>query len=423
MTTNDDVTDWQSASLALLKEPHDFSLWQKLIYSAEYPEGRLLDVTSSELQKAQLRQSYESLLRKYPLLSKYWIAYSLWERKLGDDLRAEEIFNDGLRFVALDLTYWVAYLTFKVETISGNIKQVFELFEEARQVIGFHYYAFEFYALYINFLKTYATSENDFENKLALLLRLLMDIPLYDNAEMFKEILSFIEPKQHSFKHLTYFLGEDVLKSIRKDSKNNSNIISKKIGKIVSDAFVVAQYKCFDLYAFEKDIKMPISCGLNKLAASERDNWEKYLTYVELNYPFSYVGQLFERVLLLMSQFSNFYTQYANYLISHRKFEAASVVLQRGVSILSNEGTLMVLLQLIDLQLYLGHVKRARDLVASYIMTNKNVPAKMYGKLLEIEALMSLNEGTYMLQLAKEITDASTSKTLSEKIKLFSLTT
>lgn len=421
-TENENGNDWQAVSLKLLKEPHNFELWQQFIYCSENPDGRPLDVTSSNIKKSQLRQSYESFLRKYPLLSKYWIAYAHWEQKLSNLPRAQVIFAKGLRYLRLDLHYWLAYLRFQIETISDNIDAVADLFEDAREAIGFHFYSFEFYSLYITFLKTYSTPENRYNDKLALLLRLIMEIPMYDFAALFKEVIAFIQPQSNnSFKHLESFVGPVVLKTMKKDFNNNSNSILKKVTKLVSDTYVVSQYKSYELYTFEKNLASPISYILSEPSSQERGNWSQYLTFVEHNFPFEYVFQLYRRCTYMTSLYSEFYEKFSDYLISNKRINLSREILQLGVSLVPNHGNITLLLKLVDLEIYNGKIHRARDLVVSYILSNKNVPVKIFDKLLEVEIYMSGGNEEYLCHMTREIIKVTKSTTYFQKIRNFTI--
>lgn len=420
MVDNDDTNDWQSVSLALFKDPHDFTLWQKLVNCAEYQTGRLLDVTASPSQRDLLTQSYESFLRKYPLLSKYWIAFATWQRKLADSKAADDVFQRGLRNVSADVHYWVAYLTFKVETISDNIADVAALFEAAREKIGFNYHAYEFYSLYIAFLKTYSTPENKFTEKLALLLRLTMEVPLYDFAGLYREIFAFIEPHKQSFQHLKCFVGEDNLKKLRKECNNNGKLIQKRLHKIVLDAYTVAQYKSYELFRYEKEIPSPTSYSMDLIPAQKREIWRNYLEFVEFNYPFSYVVQLYERCTCLMPD-AEFFHKYVDFLLSQNKVALAQSILQRGISLDAVTDSASLLARLVDLQIYTGRISRARDLLASFIMCNKSVSVQIYDKLLEIEAFVSRNDGEHICRVAKEIVSATKLRSYFFKLRRFEI--
>ena len=418
--TNEDPNDWKSVSLALLKDPHDFLLWQLFVYCAEYQNEALLDSTSTKAQQDLLRHSYDALLRKYPCLSKYWIAYAQWEWKFGSASRADTVFRRGLRTLALDVHYWLAYLTFRVETISEDVMEVAEVFEAARENIGFHYYAYEFYSLYSSFLKTYATAENKFEDKLALLLRLIMEIPLYDYAALFRYILSFIEQKNTSFKHLTHFVGESTLKSIRKECQNNSSLIHKKIHKYVCDAYIVAQYKSYELFKFEKAIPSSVSFTLDKVPVIARETWEQYLVFSEFNYPYQYVVQLYERCIYLKGT-ADAVERYTDYLVSRQKYALARSVLQKGIALYPVQKSSILLCRLVDLEICMGRVVRARDLIASFLMCNKSSPVHVYDKLLEVEALVSRNDEEHICSLVKEIISVTKSNSYFRKIRNFAL--
>ncbi|WPK24251.1 hypothetical protein PUMCH_001518 [Australozyma saopauloensis] len=413
--------DWQGVSLALLKDPHNFKLWQQFVYTVEHQNGTRLDVTSSEAQKTLLRQVYESFLRKYPYICKYWISFAGWERKLDGVDRAEAVFQQGLRFLSLDLHYWVAYLNFLVETISSNVEEVADLFERAREKIGFNYYAYEFYSLYIEFLKTYHTSENKFLDKLALLFRLTMEIPLYDYSSLYKELILFVQPQKQSLSHLTSFLGEANLKTMRKECNNNNNLILQKLNKIITDAYIVVQSQSFEIYAFEKEIPSPVSYTPERLLAATRELWHRYLSFAEYNFPFSYVAQLFDRCVYLTSDYTEFYESYVDYLIKFDKLSLAKSVLNTGCASVSSIGGTVLLLRLVDLEIYEGNVIRARDLLASFIAHNKSTPLCIYDKLLEVEALLSRNDEQHLCLLAKELIKATKSTTYFRKIAQFDI--
>lgn len=420
MADHDGPNDWPSISLALFKEPHDFLLWQNLIYAAEYQTGALLDVTASPSQRDLLDQSYESFLRKYPLLSKYWVAFATWKRKLVDTNAADAVFHRGLLYVSLDVHYWVEYLTFKVETISDNIREILMLFEAAREKIGLHYHAYDFYSLYIRFLRTYATSENKFVEKLALLLRLTMEVPLYDFSGLFREIFAFVEPQNQSFLHLKCFVGEESLKKLRKECNNNGKLIHKRLHKLVSDSYTVSQYKSYELFKFEKELPSPTSWTVDLIPANKRANWNNYLEFVEFNYPCTYVIQLYERCVCLNPS-ADFFHKYVDYLISQKKLALARGILQRGILLDVVKDSVSLLLRLVDLELYSGRISRARDLVASFIMCNKSVSVRIYDKLLEIEAFVSRNDGEHICRVAKEIVSATKLKSYFYKIRRFEI--
>lgn len=71
-------------------------------------------------------------------------------------------------------------MKFKIETISNNIDSILKLFEKSRSFIGFHFYSSEFYELYLEFLDNYKNDNNEFEKKYFILLRIILEIPLYN---------------------------------------------------------------------------------------------------------------------------------------------------------------------------------------------------------------------------------------------------
>lgn len=395
--------EWHSVSLELLKRPYEFELWQKLIHHAEYYNGSILDKTASDAQVHLLEVSYESLLLRFPLLSKYWSAYAEWEFKLGLIHKANSIYLRGVTYVGYDVNYWVDFLRFKLRVVGDNTNELLELFEEARFKIGFNYHASDFYLLYLTFLQSYSTTENLYDKKAVWLFRSVTEIPLYNYSTLYKEFFRIIGPDSLKFDTLRYLLPVSQEKQWKTQSKNNIVAISKKLEKVFADAYVVLQYQSFQLYSFEKDLIPHLHFSSNILSTKEIEIWIRYLDFAEQKYPFPFVYQLYEKCLISTAKYTILVSKFADYLLLKGKFNLFRQVLKRFMVINHNRNNFELLIRLIDIELYLGHHLKARDIVVNYLEINENSPNRVYLKLLEIESLLHHGDEDYLCGLVLQI--------------------
>lgn len=397
------IAGWHSIATKVLKNPECFDSWQRLVYYAEYEDGHLLDKTLNVELIELLRHSYEAFLRKYPLLTNYWAHYALLEFRFSSKSSAESIFLKGLSFGSYDVTYWVGYLNFKLRTITNNVENILLLFEQARLKIGFQYHSSGFYLLYLAFLRTYANDWNGYNEKYAVLLRSLWDIPLYDCSNVLKESLDLVSPQNLSSKTLAILLCGSEVKEIKTQTKNNIKEISKRLERIVKGAFASSQFRSFRLFQFEKGLGEHLFHSREFLSDEILELWGAYLSFVEAEYPHRYTVQLYERCLIATANYISFVVRYVDFMLHHKKFNAARDILKRYLSLVENQSDVILLVRLIDLELYSGNILRARNLVTNYIKYNARVPVVIFEKLFQIEAVIHSNDSEYLCSLAVEI--------------------
>lgn len=395
--------EWNRVSLELLKDPHNFSLWEQLIQTAHQASSVTKKNEDSEEVKL-IRISYESLLNKYPRLFKYWEKYADFEHKLGRFVECELIYLKALKlnnYYSIEL--WNAYLTFKINSISDNVLEVLSIFERARSKIGYHYYSDEFYSLYLNFLSNYSKFDNDvhkFGQKYLVLLRIVIEIPLYNYKVFQKQFLKFLS-LDVTFKQLPYIIPEKDLNNLKKNNNNNLKLIIVKLKKIFTDVFITTQYKSYQLFKFEKFFVKnywdPDYLPVNLLA-----QWDNYLTFLELNnYSKQQIIVTYERCLIILSNYSKFWIRYANYFINNSQFLMAKSVLTRSLKFVSNNDK--ILIKLIHLDVYLGNYLAARDILISLLKSSNKVPLSIYETLISIEFFTNGNNQEYLLQLFKQL--------------------
>lgn len=413
------LDDWDSISLSLLKDPHDFQKWQSLVHFAESQSG-LINKTLNHVEIQNLRKSYEAILEKYPFLLKYWISYALWERKLDHNDKAELIFTRALQVGGHDVTLWVTYLKFKIETLTNDIHQLLELFETARLKIGFHYQSFEFYELYLKFLDTYADKTNNFRKKYILLLRVMLEIPFYNYAAAFELIMEFISPSNSTIEDLSLFMHSSNLKDLKNQFQNNKKLILEAIQKVLADAYVVNQAKSYELFAYERLITGGLNIHkLGPVSLNQLENWDNYLNFVELTYPSDYVSQLYERSLLDTGNDPNIVMKFVTFCIHAGKINKARNILRKALPKTERNVSVKLLVRLCDLEIATGNILMAKDMISRYILVNTSVSNCIFEKLMQIEALISLNDEEYLCNLAYEIMLATNSPVFFEKLLNF----
>lgn len=395
--------EWNQVSLGLLKEPGNFALWQQLIQTAL--RGSSISKKNKDSEELKLiRISYESLLSKYPRLFKYWEQYADFEFRLGRFDECELIYLKALKlnnYYSIEL--WIAYLKFKINSISNNLLEVLSVFETARSKIGYHYYSDEFYSLYLNFLSNYSKFDNDvhkFGEKYLILLRIVIEIPLYNYKIFQKEFLKFLS-SEATFKQLSYFVPERDLNNLKKNNKNNLKLIVVKLKKLFTDVFITTQYKSYQLFKFEKFF-VKNYWDPNNLPVNQLVQWDNYLTFIELNdFPKQLVMINYERCLIITSNFSKFWIRYANYFINNSQFLMAKSVLTRSLKFVSNSDK--ILIKLVNLDIYLGNHLSARDILIDLLKSSNKVPITIYEKLANVEYFISDNNQEHFLELLKQL--------------------
>lgn len=398
------MMNWEQASKSLLKDPSRLELWQTLIYDAESSTKETPHSILGLSRIFVIRQSYRAFLARFPLFSKYWSSLAKWEFKLGSRERASEIFMEGMKFVSFDIDYWVTYLTFISESITDDTKEVLELFEEARYKIGYSYFSGEYYALYLSFLKSYATHENRYMEKYALLLRHVIELPIYNGAIFLKELLEYIAIQNIRKVNLGFLLPDHQLKQLKDQENNNFSTISQKLDKCFRNTFEVSQFKIHEMYLFESQLGRHLQFSSSQMTSEEVDLWHLYLDYIEQNYPFLFLQQVYERLLLVSALSSEFAIRYFNLLLLLNKRSQARSVLERISSFVPTRQKYDALVRLVDLEIHKNNLHRARDLIINNLELNNDIPFEIYEKLVHLESLVNpRDDGTYLCKLTTEI--------------------
>ncbi|KAI5969650.1 hypothetical protein CANMA_001313 [Candida margitis] len=388
---------WTDVSIELIKDPDSFELWQQLIISAEHNDKNGISKSTPPPQLQTLRTSYDRFLTKYPYMYKYWIRYAEWEFKLTDVSTAIKLYEDAFQHLNYCIELWVNYLQFRINTITDNVEQVLGLFEKARGLIGNHFYAYEFYTLYLSFLESYATEENQYRRKYFTLMRIVLDVPLYHYEYFYKKYFELIarvggggDAKLHS--DLQYIVPASEL---QRQSKN----LQQQLKKTFTDSYITIQYKVYELYHFEKRFKRHYN-DVKYISRQQLDAWLQYFDFLELKkYPQSYIELDYWRYLYIAANYPESWIKFADYFVFHGKYNSARQLLIRGWKYL---GHYQVLIKLIDLEIFLKQFVRAKELLITYLKYTVSIPIPIYEKLICIERIFNDNDD-HILNLFKLI--------------------
>lgn len=383
---------WSSISTELVQDPQNFELWQSLIEAAEWNEKRGINKSTSEEELNVLRTSYNSFLEKFPFQFKYWIRYAEWEFKLGNTSTAEQIYLRGLNTqLSHCIELWISYLNFKINTINDNISEILQKFEAARDLIGFHFFGFEFYELYLSFLDNYKNDNNEFEKKYYILLRIILEIPIYHYGIFYKkwfDLIDNLSKVEKLAKQIApYIAPANEIATLA--SKKNTSIFNE-LKKRFTDAYIATQYHSFELYELEKKLipksnKNPQQDN-DLRSRQELDAWMSYIDYLEIKqYPIKFIELVYYRFLYNARNYPQTWSKFADYYIYHAKFNKARKILTDGVKYVDDY---KLLIKLVDLEIFLKNYQRAINLLISYIQYNSNVPIPIRDKVHQVKQLI-----------------------------------
>lgn len=371
---------WNKISTELVQNPNNIELWKELILVSETIDKKPITKSSTSDQITLLKTSYESFLNKFPFEFKYWIKYAIWEFKLGNTDKANEIYLRGLNISPWCIELWIEFLKFKIETISNNIDKVLELFEKSRGFIGFHFYSSEFYELYLGFLDNYKNKENEFEIKYFILLRIILEIPIYNYSFFYKKWFDIIENLSQDEK-----LAKDKLKYIL---PNDNYKIDKKLfaelKKRFTDAYISTQFHTFELYNFEKKL---ITKNKKFMSVQDIHAWLGYIDYLEIKqYPNKFIELVYYRWLYKEITNEEIWLKLTDFYIYHKKFNHARKSLTDALRYVNND--YKVLIKLVDLEIYLKNYQRAINLLIGYLQFNSNIPLPIQEKVMQAKKLI-----------------------------------
>lgn len=385
--------EWIAASTALLRSPDDLELWKKL---TQISLDKLTKASPAQ-DVALARQLYDLLLERFPLLYNYWIQYAELELRIGNTKRAELVYRQGLGKILYCVELWVTFLEFKVSTLTNNLDELFETFEMARGKIGYHYHAYEFYRLYLDFLQHYG-----FEKQYYVLLRIVLEVPLYHYLYFFKKwfdtIARFNQLEGTDREHLLNLVvpASEMEKAKRFDNKQ----LVMYLKKYFVDMYIATQFRVFEVYPLEKELDRPYF-DVAPLSKQQLDAWEAYTTFVELRSTSEVAITLaYERAVVATASYPQLWHQYYRWTKSRQR---RMQILRRAMRYCRDP---VFVVKLADEYAQRQQFLAARDVVVEAIAHSSDVPFMWYELLLLLEWSMSAKDKdaeTYWRGIFEEI--------------------
>lgn len=336
---NDPV--FSKLSLEVARFPKSLEAWEKLLnhlLASVAPLNKSIDPRLYQL----LVSTYKSLLCQFPYLENYHVDYALMEYRLGHIDKVNRIFEHGLSvFNNKSLLLWVSYLKICNETLPHH-KQLLKKYEVAENHIGLHFFAGEFWQLYLEQAKQVSSNPQRFFS----ILRKVLEIPLYSFATFYAMWLQCVEDVRDLSQLRRLGPEEELVNSLKIETYASRRKgprlqeAKKALRKFAREMYLVVErqvLEVFALYESKLNIRYYVSPE-TLIPASEIELWQKYLNYT-INLKLDPLTHLnFQRALLPLAHYDIIWLQYARWLVDWQAdLITAKNVLLRGVSLCSKK--------------------------------------------------------------------------------------
>ncbi|KAK6457717.1 pre-mRNA splicing factor [Scheffersomyces xylosifermentans] len=271
--------------------PNDLTKWEKLlkaldqIYQERYSSGNR-DLIPEALKKT-VKRSYENLLSRFPLLSNYWKAYSIFEFKLNGTKASIDVLEKAVSSFPHSMELWTDYLSALILTL-GDKDDDYQLssirfqYNEALKLNGLNFSSHTLWDKIIEF----ETSIKENSRELLELYRKVTKIPLYQYAQYYNQFTQ-INKNYDAEKIIPKEEFKEYLEKFKKTSANDLSIVEKH--QIVDDyttkVFTSTQAQVTEKWPFESSLSIH-EFSLEKVPEieNETENWVKYLDHEIDNY-------------------------------------------------------------------------------------------------------------------------------------------
>ncbi|AQZ17384.1 PRP42 (YDR235W) [Zygosaccharomyces parabailii] len=340
--------EFSNLTLEVARFPKNLGGWEKLLnhlLAAVSPLNKSIDLKLYQL----LVSTYESLLIQFPYLENYHVDFALIEYRLGHLDKVHRIFDHGLAiFNQKSLLLWISYLKICNEIVPHH-KQLLKKYEIAENHIGLHFFAGEFWQLYLEQVRQRCSHTQKYFS----ILRKVLEIPLYSFATFYAMWLRCVEDVR-DLSQLGRLASEDELFKklkieIHASGRRGPRLQEgkKALKKATREMYLVVQrqvLEIYDLYESKLNIRYYVSPE-TLIPASEIELWQKYLTYT-MNLKLDPLTHLnFQRALLPLANYEIVWIQYARWLVDWQgDLLTAKNVLLQGVSLSSKKCKVLKLL-------------------------------------------------------------------------------
>lgn len=319
----------------------DFDTWLEL---AKHIESYVIIIQKTREMNEEI---YKEILEEYPLCYGYW-------RKLADIYAVQgledktiQTYEESLKYLPVCVELWAAYTSWKASKRPEDEARryfLFRLFERAVEAAGKSFKSSMIWDKYIEFEK----SKKKFENVGSLYFRILQ-IPnerLHDYYSRFK---LFMEAKGRKMEHYGATLPPHPDKStLNIDPNDPCNLYPVYETKVEMHYSALCEVnrqnrlkeiiKTYETTlkeynkrrTFEQNIKRTFFHA-KSLDESQLEVWRKYLEYEENEGNHERIVLLYERCIVPLCYYAEFWERYASYIFKVYGEHAAREIYQRGI--------------------------------------------------------------------------------------------
>ncbi|GAV46849.1 hypothetical protein ZYGR_0A04470 [Zygosaccharomyces rouxii] len=358
-------------TLEVARFPKSLEGWERLLNhltTVASPLNKNIDTRLYQL----LISTYQSFLCQFPYLENYYVDYALLEYRLGHLNKMHRIFQHGLAvFNNKSLLLWTSYLKICNEVVPKS-KQLLEKYELAEDHIGMHFFAGEFWQMYLEQVKLRSNQQQRFFS----ILRKTLEIPLYSFSHFYAVWLRCVDDIQDLSQLKKLAPKEDLIKKLKIDIDTGGRKgprlqeAKKLLRKFTRELYLVIQYQVLEIYSlYESKIQTRYYVSPETLIPThELELWQKYLEYT-VNLKIDDLTHLnFQRALLPLAHYDIVWIQYARWLVDWKEdLLTAKQVLTKGISLSLKKSKLLKFLYTIlcslnefdQLQWIIDHVETA----------------------------------------------------------------
>lgn len=358
-------------TLSVARYPKSLEGWEKLLNHLMIlasPLNKNIDTRLYQL----IVSTYESLLYQFCYLENYYVDYALLEYRLGHLNKMHRVFQHGLAvFNNKSLLLWISYLKICNEVIP-NSQQLLKKYESAEEHIGMHFFAGEFWQIYLEQVRSRCNHQQRFFS----MLRKILEIPLYSFSYFYALWLRCVDDIQDLSQLKKLAPKEDLIKKLKIDIDSGGRKgprlqeAKKLLRKFTRELYLVIQYQVLEIYSlYESKIQTRYYVSPETLIpAHELEIWQKYLEYT-VNLRIDDLTHLnFQRAILPLAHYDIVWIQYARWLVDWKEdLLTAKQVLTQGLLLSLKKSKLLKFLYAIlcslnefdQLQWVTNHVKTA----------------------------------------------------------------
>ncbi|CAK7223405.1 hypothetical protein SCUCBS95973_005167 [Sporothrix curviconia] len=331
--TDEENAEIRTTSLELDADRDNFELWEKLLYACEALDGGL-NRNSSPQAIETMRNTYDRMLVKFPLLFGYWKKYADFEFNISGPEAAEMVYERGCASITNSVDLWMQYCTFKLET-THEPQPVRELFERAVEHVGLDFLAHPLWDKYLEYEDRLEATENIFA-----ILKRIIQIPMHQYARYYERYRQLAQTRP-----IAELASEESLARVRAElqsedshfsSKTEPEIeaaIRAKMDVVSYETFTKTQEETNKRWAFESEIKRPYF-HVTMLDHSQLVNWRKYLDFEEASGDSARVVFLYERCLVTCAYYDEFWLRYARWMSAQPgKDEDVRIIFLRAATV------------------------------------------------------------------------------------------